>query len=281
MDRRVRTPRFTRARVVAGLLVFAAICAVAFGYVRYGSTRTLRIEGERLVLSPVRSAAFHDYIPVTGIVQPRATVYLDAVDGGQVAQVLVEEGVMVSTGQPLVRLNNTHLQLQVINSEAQLSEQLNRLTSTRLLFEQTRLAHARELIDVRFQIEQAAQQLARLESLGTGGAIRRADIEDARLGLQRLQRHERELAHAAQVDESLLREQIRQLDLTITGLNANLALARQNLDNLVVKAPLAGHLTSLDAHQGESKSPGQRLGQIDQVDGFKVTALVDEHYLAR
>jgi HlyD family secretion protein len=89
------------------------------------------------------------------------------------------------------------------------------------------------------------------------------------------------LEHATAVDETLQQEQIRTLDQTVTNLNKNLALARQNLENLVIKAPVAGHLTSLEAHLGESKLPGQRLGQIDQVDGFKVVALVDEHYLAR
>jgi HlyD family secretion protein len=234
-----------------------------------------------VVISTVQPGAFRDYIPITGNVQPRETVYLDAVDGGQIAAVLVEEGAMVNAGEPLVRLNNTNLQLQVINSEAQLSEQLNRLTSTQLLFEQTRLTHARELIDVRFKIDQAAQQLRRIKSLDGTGAIRRADIEDAELDLQRLERLQGALEHATAVDETLQQEQIRTLDQTVTNLNKNLALARQNLENLVIKAPVAGHLTSLEAHLGESKLPGQRLGQIDQVDGFKVVALVDEHYLAR
>lgn len=281
MDRRVRRSWFTPPRLVAIALSLAVATAGTFGYVRYGFARTLSVSADRLVISTVRPGAFHDYIPVTGNVQPRETVYLDAVDGGQIAQVMVEEGAMVSAGQPLVRLNNTNLQLQVINSEAQLSEQLNRLTSTKLLFEQTKLTHARELIDVQFQIEKASQQLARIKPLAGSGAIKRADIEDAELELARLERMKTAFEHATQVDDVLQREQIQQLDQAVQGLNANLELARQNLENLVIKAPIAGHLTSLEAHLGESKLPGQRLGQIDEVDGFKVVALVDEHYLAR
>lgn len=281
MDRPLRQRGIGPRRLFAILLGLIVASVTVYGYLKFGLTRTLSVAADRLVISEVRPGAFHDYIPITGNVQPRETVYLDAVDGGQVAEIMVEEGAMVGVGQPLVRLNNTHLQLQVIGSEAQLSEQLNRLTSTRLLFEQTKLTHARELIDVRFQIEQAEQQLARIQSLAVSGAIRRADIEDAQLGLSRLRRLQSELRHATEVDETLQREQIQQLDRTVKGLNANLELARQNLDNLVIKAPLAGHLTALEAHLGESKAPGQRLGQIDQVDGFKVAAFVDEHYLAR
>jgi HlyD family secretion protein len=169
----------------------------------------------------------------------------------------------------------------VINSEAQLSEQVNRLTATKFAFEQTKLTHARELIDVRFQIDQSKQRLARIEPLANSGAIKLADIEDARLELARLQQLQHELSHATQVDAVLQREQIEQLDRAVKGLNANLELARQNLDNLVLKAPIDGQLTSLEAHLGASKLPGQRLGQIDQLDDFKVVAFVDEHYLAR
>lgn len=281
MDRRVRTNRFTPPRLAAMGLSLVIVAAGAYGYVRYGLTRTLNIDAQRIVISPITTGSFHDYVPVTGNVQPRETVYLDAVDGGQVSAVLVEEGSLVTAGQVLVRLNNTNLQLQVINSEAQLSEQLNRLTSTRLNFEQTKLTHARELIDIQFQIDQSKQQLRRFESLTNTGAIKLADIEDARLELTRQEQMRRELEQATKVDAQLLREQIEQLDRAVKGLNANLELARQNLENLVIKAPINGHLTSLEAHLGESKLPGQRLGQIDQVEDFKVVALVDEHYLAR
>jgi HlyD family secretion protein len=281
MDRRVRTSRLTPARLAAIALSLAMVAVAAYGYVRYGMTRTLSIDAQRIVISPITTGSFHDYVPVTGNVQPRETVYLDAVDGGQVSAVLVEEGSLVTAGQLLVRLNNTNLQLQVISSEAQLSEQLNRLTSTKLNFEQTKLTHARELIDVQFQIDQSKQQLRRFESLTNTGAIKVADIEDARLELTRLEQLRRELEHATKVDAQLQREQIVQLDRAVKGLNANLELARENLENLVIKAPIDGHLTSLEAHLGESKLPGQRLGQIDQVEDFKVVALVDEHYLAR
>jgi HlyD family secretion protein len=281
MDRRVHQPWLSRSKLAAAAASLAVATTATFAYMKYGIARTLTVSAERLVISAVQPGSFRDYIPVTGFVQPRETVYLDAVDGGQVAEIFVEEGAVVSAGQPLLRLNNTNLQLQVINSEAQLSEQLNQLTSTKLLFEQTKLTHARELIDVRYQIKQLTQRIERIRSLALNGAVRRADIEDAELELDRLGRLEAELGRAMRVDDLLRREQIEQLDRAVKGLNANLELARQNLENLVVKAPIAGQLTSLEAHPGESKLRSQRLGQIDQVDGFKVAALVDEHYLGR
>ena len=281
MDRRIQSRRYTPRKLVMLGLALAVLAIGIFGYVRYGLTRTLNIETQRIVISPVSAGSFHDYVPVIGNVQPRETVYLDAVDGGQVIEILVEEGSLVTVGQPLLRLNNASLQFQYVNSQSQHSEQLNLLTSTKLAFEQTKLSNARELVDMRFQIDKTKLQLQRLEALESTGGISRADVENARLDLIRLESFRRELEQATKIDAKLQRELIVQLDQAAKGLNVNLALARQNLDNLAIKAPISGQLTSLDAHLGESKLPSQRLGQIDQVDSFKVVALVDEHYLAR
>ena len=281
MDRRVISPWLSRSRILIIAASVLAILVLGFLFARYGLARSLTMSRDRLVISAVEPGSFHDYIPITGNVQPRETVYLDAIDGGQVVEVLVEEGAVVTASQPLVRLNNTNLQLQLINSEAQLSEQLNRLHSTRLAFEQSKLRNSRELIDMQFQFEQSAQRFKRMETLIDTGAIRRSELEDAQLDLNRLRDLLEAAKDAKRVDESLQREQMRQIDITVASLNKNLALARQNLDNLIIKAPIAGQLTSLEAHIGESKRPGERLGQIDQIDTYKVTALVDEHYLPR
>jgi HlyD family secretion protein len=281
MDRRVIAPRVTRMQLIVGAVVSLFAAAAGYGYVRYGLQRTLTIDAERVVIATVQPGSFHDYIPITGNVEPRETVFLDAIDGGQVVELMIEEGAIVAAGQPLVRLNNSNLQLQVINSEAQLSEQLNRLASTKLTFEQSRLAHARELIDLQFQVEQAEQRLKRMQSIMNIGAIKRSDVEDAQLDLNRLSDLYAAAKEEKSIDESLQKEQMRQIDNTIANLNKNLTIARQNLDNLTLKAPIAGQLTSLEAHKGESKRPGERIGQIDQIDTYKVTALVDEHYLPR
>ena len=61
----------------------------------------------------------------------------------------------------------------------------------------------------------------------------------------------------------------------------NLGLIRENLENLIVRAPISGQLTSLNAEIGESIQPGQRLGQIDKIDAYKLAVPVDEFYLPR
>src|SRR5580698_7087371 len=222
MDRPLEQRLLTQPRIMMAVAIVVAMTVLGAGYVRYGLTRTVRVSANRVVEGTVRPGLFHEYIPIDGSIEPRETVYLDAVNGGQVTEVLVEEGAQVKAGQPLVRLNNANLQLQVLNSEAQLSEQLDRLTSTKLQFEQAKLTHARDLIDARFQTERARQNLARLVPLGNSGVVRRADLEDAKLEFDRQQGLLTELVHAQGVDETLQKQQIEQVDRLVTSLNRNL-----------------------------------------------------------
>lgn len=281
MDRPIERKLWTRPRVIAAACALLLIVAGIFGYVRYGVARTAAVSRERVVVATVERGEFLEYIPLIGVIEPRETVYLDAVDGGQVTEILAEEGALITAGQPLVRLSNAHLQLQLINSEAQLMEQLDRLTATKLQFQQSGLAHTRDLIDAKFRTEQAQQRLARLVALSDSGIVKRAELEDEQLEVERLKRIESEVARAKEQHESLRGQEIRQLDQSVASLNRYLQVARQNLSRLVIAAPFDGQLTMLDAHVGESKQPGQRIGQVDRVDTFKVTAMIDEHYLPR
>ena len=155
IPRRSLTPRgFV---IVVGALLFVAISI--YTYLQFGRLRTLTVGTERITISEVSYGTFHEYIPVTGNVVPRTSVYLDAVDGGQIIAVYVEAGDLVTEGQPLVALKNTKLQLEVIGREAQLTEQLNNLSATSLAFEQNRLRHRRELIEVDYQIDELSWRL--------------------------------------------------------------------------------------------------------------------------
>ena len=281
MDRAIKRTWFTRAGIVLSGIVLILAGATAVAYMKYGLGRTLTVSRDRVVISTVQRGTFLDYIPVTGNIVPRNTAYLDAVEGGQVAQVLVEEGATVEIGEALVKLNNTNLQLEVIGREAQLTEQINQLNSTKLAFEQGRLAHAKELIDVEFQLDQAARLLERRKALQLSAAVSRSDVDDSQREWQRLQRLRHAILEAQASDLEFQGKQLRRLDAAVESMNQNFAIARGNLDSLVVKAPIAGQLTALEAHLGESKAPGQRIGQVDGLDTFKVSAAVDEFYLGR
>jgi HlyD family secretion protein len=281
MDRRIEPRLVTRRRVLLGISALALAGALLYGYLEVDLGRFSVATADRLTVSEVRHGTFREFIPLTGTMVPRTTVYLDAVDGGQVTSVHVEEGELVGAGQPLVELKNTNLRLQVIAAEAQLAEQLNFLSQTSLIAEQTRFRNQLEIIEIDRQIDRLTRELSRRGPLIATGGASRGDIDDlaAELGYRRKARGA--LLEAQRVDEEFRVDQLAQMRVRLDAMNDSLEIGRQNLDNLVITAPFAGQLTLLEAKVGESKAPGERIGQIDEQNAFKVSAFVDEFYLQR
>jgi HlyD family secretion protein len=281
MDRRVEPPSPLRRRLLWVLGAVLLVGAATAGYVKFGLTRTLVVNRDQLVLAPVKTGVFTEYIPASATIVPRTTAYLDAVEGGQVAEVLIEDGAFVKRGQVLVRLKNTNLQLEVLGRQAQLMEQLDRLNSTVLSFEQARLGHERDLIEANAQIRQLTQRLARRQALGASGAVSAAEIEEISIDLDRYRNLEQTMIAARDVDRRFQTQQMKQLRDAITATQENLGMAGETLQNLAVKAPITGQLSGLDADLGAAKAPGQRIGQIDDSTAYKAEASIDEFYLGR
>ncbi|GAB1405037.1 hypothetical protein MASR1M74_22160 [Lentimicrobium sp.] len=61
----------------------------------------------------------------------------------------------------------------------------------------------------------------------------------------------------------------------------NLELLRRNMDNMTIKAPVDGKLSSFLVEIGQTKNAGEHLGQVDMQDGLKLRANIDERYISR
>ncbi len=278
MDRPVvrRLPRWigpaAATAAVLGLLIV--------GYMSWRPTRrTLTVDSSRLSVGSVTRGRFEDYIPVRGRVEPARTIYLDAVEGGRVERVLVEDGAHVKVGQPLVELSNTSLQLEVMAREAEVVEQLNFVRTQELELERNRLEHKRNLVEIAYNIKRLTREVERQAKLKTHIPVAEREQTEDELEYWKLRRAVTREAQAT--DEQLQKAQVAQLKAAADRLQQNLALARKNLDGLNVRAPVAGKLTALNAEVGQSLDRGQRIGQIDDPDEFKITALIDEFYLPR
>ena len=281
MDRKIDRRLITPQRVAVAVGVLALIALTTYAYMRFGMNRTLSVGAERLTVSSVAYGTFHEYIPVTGNVVPRTTVYLDAVEGGQVTQVHVEEGALVTEGEPLVELKNTNLQLQVIGAEAQTIEQTNLLNTQRQNAEQQALRNEQAYLDNEYRLDLATRELARLRPLVGPGDASQKQIDDLEAEVAYRTNLRGTLEATRKLDQEYLANQIPRMQFTLDALNRSLEIARSNLGNLLIAAPITGQLTLLEANLGESKSPGQRIGQVDEVGAFKVAAFVDEFYLSR
>ena len=262
---------------IAGLLVLAGGVWLR----AHTSAHTYRIPIDKLTLGEVTQGPFVDFVAVRSTAAPFTTRYLTADQGGSVKQVLVEDGVEVKTGQPLIVLTNATLQLQVASREADTAGQINALENTKIQLEETRFKYEHDLLDIEHQISKLTGDLARDKILLDGNAIAPAIYQQE----QEEYAYELKLRDATtasgDAEKAVRVNQLKQLQDTLVRLKASSATAAASLDGLTIRAPADGQLTALAAEVGQSKTQGAVLGQVDSLDRFKLTALVDEFYLGR
>lgn len=245
------------------------------------SGRSLSINSQRITVSAVTVGTFEDFIPLRGRLVPRSTVYLDAIEGGRVDQILVEDGAIVDAGDLIAVLSNTNLQLEVLGREAAVTEQLNNMRTIELQLEQNRLSHKRNLVEIDYQITRLSRAIGRQSELVSKDLVSQSTLDELQDELSYF-RNRREITLESQTTDTRMQEQqLKQLREAGDQLQAGLGFARKNLDDLNVRAPLPGKLSGFNIEVGQSIVRGGRLGQIDDPDGYKLNVKIDEFYLGR
>lgn len=281
MDRKIEKKTWTPKRLA---LIAAATLFVAFVFytiILGDHSSKLNVQAEKITLAKVNKGLFQEFIPVTGTVMPIKTIYLDAMEGGRVDKLFLEEGAFVKQGDAILKLTNTNLQMDVMFREAQLFEQINNLRNTRLAMEQNRLRNKSDLIDLEFQILNLKRKYDIAKGLVGQNLVSQQEYEQARDEYDYSLKRRDVLSETIRQDSILRAVQVTSLENSINHMQTNLGIIKENIENLTVRAPVNGQLTSRIAELGESKRAGDRLGQIDVLDGFKVRAGIDEHYIAR
>ena len=281
MDRKVAVSpvrKYNKLLWIAGAIV---VLVLAYGLMEKSAGNSLSVDTSRIAISQVTSGVFDDFLPVRGRVTPAKTVFLDAVEGGRVERILVEDGADLQAGDLIVELSNASLQLNVLGNEARVAEQLNNIRSIELNLEQNRLSHKRNLIDINYQIKLLTRQVERQRDLLRTGAINQTQFEDTQDELNWYKQRRDITLESQASDARMQEEQLAYLKETGQRLESNLALSRKNLDSMNVKAPVNGRLSGFNIEIGQSIGRGERIGQIDTPDDFKVTAFLDEFYLGR
>ncbi|MBB1387438.1 efflux RND transporter periplasmic adaptor subunit [Pseudoalteromonas sp. SG45-5] len=281
MDKKIErsfTQKYFKKFIFATMAL--GVAAAAYGFTQTSDTgRSQHVERSSLTVSTVKQGAFKDTLSLRGQVVPKTSIYLDTIAGGQVEERLVEQGEFVEAGQPLVRLSNTNLQLDVMGREAQVTEQLNFLRNTQMTMETSRLNLRRDLLEIELKITHLTRRLKQTKPLVKSGVLAQDKLAELEEDLSYYHAR-KELTLERQKQEKSIREvQVAQLSDSAKMLEKNLQFARRNLDNLLVKAPVSGYLSELDVEIGESKSSGARLGQIDIPNEYKLVVRLDEFYL--
>jgi HlyD family secretion protein len=280
MDRVVERKRLDRRILIAGGAAAVLLLILLF-WLFAPRADSLSVNRDRLTISTVQSGTFDDFLPLRGRVTPLVTVYLDAVEGGRVDKKLVEDGAQVIAGQPLAVLSNAELQLSTLEKQAEVEQQLNNMRSQELALTQTRNNNERDLNQAATDFAKARRQYDLFKPLADKGFVAMKAYNDAKDDMDyqanRLQILKRSVAQS----EALQTSQLAQLRSAAGSLNSSMGIARANLGQLNIRAPVTGELSGFDIQLGQSLQQGERIGQIDSAGGNKIQAEVDEFYLGR
>jgi HlyD family secretion protein len=257
------------------LLVLLALWSSSF------TTRRVRVEAAKVTMATVQKGLFKEFIPVTGTVQPIQTVFLDAPEGGTVKHRFVEDGTHVRAGQPIIELSNPQLHMDAINREAQLLDQQNNLRNTRLAMDQQTTRLRDDLLNLDKDLKRLERDQRVDDRLVEDSLLARNTYLSGQENLEYMREKRKLLAANVRSDSLFRQSQVGSITNNLVLIDQNLAFLRENLQNLVIKAPMDGQLSGLNVELGQTKQRGERIAQIDVLESFKVRARVPEHYVSR
>ncbi|MDX2444725.1 MAG: HlyD family efflux transporter periplasmic adaptor subunit [Bacteroidales bacterium] len=280
MDRPIEKKKITKKHVwiaVGVILVLLVLWSLVFG----DKSSKYNVDIEKISINEVSEGYFKNYIPVTGRVEPITTVYLDAMEGGRVEEIVAEEGTMVEKGDLLLKLSNTSLILEISNYEALVSRTSNELRQAQLLMDQQTLNSRSQILGVEYDILQQKRDFENNRILLKGNHISQEEFniskEQLDLSLKRLEL----LLENLEKDSIFRSVQVGALEKSVIRMQDNLVLVNEKLENLNFKAPVSGELASLDLEIGQVLNRGQRIGQINILDSYKLRLEIDEYYISK
>lgn len=281
MDKVINKKKFGIKKLVQLSVLAIISTSLIFAYMTGNSESSIKLKRERLKIYKVKEGNFSEYISIRGNVLPANTIYLDAVEGGNVEEIYVEDGEMIDSGDAILRLDNANLLMDIMNREAEFYEQQNNLRNTRLSLEQNKLKLKNDLIEFSYQLENNRRIFERNKKLFVKNHISEEEYLASQNNYDYMLNKLNITLESQKMDSLFRISQINQLEASLNRMENNLAFVKTKLEKLVVKAPISGQLSSLNAEIGQSKAQGSRLGQIDVISEFKIQAGVDEYYIGK
>lgn len=281
MDRIIEKKKWNAKRIltisgIAGLVILIG-SAVFFT----SGKNKLNVDTDRITISEVKKGPFQEFIPVNGVVLPITTIYLDAVEGGRVEQRFVEDGTNVKKDQPILKLANTDLELNLANQETAVFNVLTQMQISRDQAQQNTIGKLNQMADVDNALKDAERVYKLDKHLYEQKAIGLQEYQKAQNDYQYQVRRKKLTTQILAQDTVSTRQQTAQMKESYDHMKATLELMRKKVGDLIVRAPVDGQLTSMDVEIGQNKNKGERLGQIDVLSGYKVRVNIDEHYITR
>ncbi len=281
MDRVIEKKKWGTKRLMT-ITGIAGVVALVAGSIYFTSGKSkLNVDAERITVSEITKGPFQEFIPVNGVVMPVTTIYLDASEGGRVEQLYVEDGAMMKKGQPILKLSNTDEELNLANQETSVYAAQTQMQISHNNAQQNTVAKLNQMADVDNAYKEAERVYKLDKKLYEQKAIGLQEYQSAENMYQYQLRRKRLTTQILSQDTTSNRQQEQQAAEQYNHMKSTLDLMRRKVQDLTVKSPIDGQLTSMDAEVGQNKRQGERLGQIDVTSGYKVRVDVDEHYISR
>lgn len=281
MDRIIEKKKWTTGKLLAiggGALVLVLLVWMLF----FRDNRSsLYVDKNQVTIARVEKGKFQEFIPVDGVVFPRNTIYIDAVQGGIVEEVFVEDGAILKQGDPILKLANANMELSYMDQETRMYDAINNLSNTLISLEQLRYTRQKEIIQLHYEIDKIKTDFTRKEQFYKDALISRKEFEDAKRDFDYSLKQLEITLRLRKLDSISGVAQGSQINSSMDRMRNNLSLLKSNLDNMTIKSPAEGKLSSFIVEIGQTKSAGEHLGQIDLMDGFKLRANIDERYISR
>ena len=281
MDRQIEKKKWPPRKIAAVAAAAVFVLAVLYLFLFQFNESTLNIETERITVSTVAKGPFLEFIPQQGTVMPINRYSLETTEGGRVEKRFLEAGAMVKAGDPIVQLVNTNLLLDIMWREADFVQQSNALRQTRLSMEQYRQSLRQSMNQVENELAKQKTTYERYLKLHENRLVSDLEFERIRLDYEYQVRNRDIVAESQKKELAYREEQLESLEDQLNRMEVNLRTSKRKLDDLVIRAPIAGQLSLLDAEIGAYKNPGANIGQIDDLNAYSVRALIDEHYITR
>lgn len=281
MDVPIQKKRFSTRKLSIILGITALVFLIIYVIIQTSGGSKLNVQKDRISIHSVSQDIFQENIPVNGVVLPITTIYLDALEGGRVEEIFVEDGAILKQDEPILRLSNTDLELSLINQETSVYNLLTQMQISQNAARQNTINRQNQFTDVENSLIEAKRVFELNKRLYDKGAIGRQEFESSQNNYD-YQQERMKLAKQVLSEDSISSKlEINQARDSYARTQSALELMRKKVGDLVVRAPIDGQLTSLDAEIGQSIGKGTRLGQVDVTSGFKVRVDIDEHYISR
>lgn len=281
MDKKRTTHLWTPKRLTLIVGGLGLVALFVYSFVVWDSRSSVNIDRDKISVSTVQQDSFQKFIQVTGTVQPIQTIYLDAIEGGVVEQVYHESGTMITEGDTILRLSNSDLQLTVMQRTSSIYDQINQSRNSRLNIEQNSLSLNERLAEAENQLEITRSKFQRQKELYNKNLIAEQTFLETKENFEYQKKRYNLIYESFKQDSIKSNRQLSQIDQSLTRMRRSLEAVQNILNRLVITAPISGQLSTIELNPGQSISSGERIGQVDILNDYKVRVRIDEYHLSR